>query len=205
MADAIVGMFPRNCEVAIHDMTKVPYSLVYIVGNTTGRKLGAPVADLILEDIRKYGRKVKDRLNYRSKMMDGRELRLTTSYIRNGSGEVIAVFCINFDTTDYVNAIHALEVFSGGAAQYQGKAGTFADSLEDTIGSLYTQSVSEIGKQPSSMSTEEKTRLVEILEKKGAFLIKGAVDQIAVLMGVSKYTIYNYLQKNRAIQAVNKL
>jgi len=45
---------------------------------------------------------------------------------------------------------------------------------------------------------------MKILQRKGAFQIKGAVDQVAMLAGVSKYTVYNYLQKVRAAQAINK-
>ena len=63
----------------------------------------------------------------------------------------------------------------------------------------------EIGKQPTTMTTEEKTALVEILERNGALQFKGAVEQIALLAGVSKYTIYNYLEKIHARQAVNHL
>jgi predicted transcriptional regulator YheO len=56
----------------------------------------------------------------------------------------------------------------------------------------------EIGKRPASMNTEEKIRLVKILEKKGAFQIKGMVGQVALRLGVSNFTIYNYLKKIRA-------
>ena len=62
--------------------------------------------------------------------------------------------------------------------------------------------VREIG-APATMTTEERTALVEILERNGALQFKGAVEQIALLAGVSKYTIYNYLKKIHARQAVN--
>ena len=57
----------------------------------------------------------------------------------------------------------------------------------------------EIGKRPASMTTEEKTQLVRILERKGAFQIRGVVNQVAVRLGVTNFTIYNYLKKIRAI------
>jgi predicted transcriptional regulator YheO len=55
------------------------------------------------------------------------------------------------------------------------------------------------------MSTAEKTDLVAILERSGALQFKGAIEQIALLAGVSKYTIYNYLKKIHARQAVNHM
>ena len=81
---------------------------------------------------------------------------------------------------------------------------TFAATVGETIEALFEQAVSAVGKQPATMSTEEKTRLVKALENKGAFQIKGAVDQVAILAGVSKYTVYNYLQKVRAALTINK-
>ncbi len=54
------------------------------------------------------------------------------------------------------------------------------------------------------MSTEGKTELVKELETSGVFQIKGAVDQVALLMGVSKYTVYNYLKRIRAEGDLNR-
>ncbi|WP_336989646.1 helix-turn-helix domain-containing protein [Bacillus infantis] len=47
------------------------------------------------------------------------------------------------------------------------------------------------------MQLEEKVECVRQLEEKGAFLIKGATDYVANVLGVSKFTVYNYLQKIR--------
>ena len=55
-----------------------------------------------------------------------------------------------------------------------------------------------VGKQPVSMSMEEKLALVRELESLGVFQIKGGIDQAALLMGVTRYTVYNYLKKIRA-------
>ena len=42
--------------------------------------------------------------------------------------------------------------------------------------------------------------VAKILEQKGAFQIKGLVGQVALRLGVSNFTIYNYLKKIRATQ-----
>jgi predicted transcriptional regulator YheO len=39
----------------------------------------------------------------------------------------------------------------------------------------------------------------------GVFQIKGAVDEVALLMGISKYTVYSYLKKLRAINNISKI
>lgn len=44
------------------------------------------------------------------------------------------------------------------------------------------------------MSRDERINAVKELEENGVFKIKGSIDHVALLMGISKYTIYNYLK-----------
>ena len=55
-----------------------------------------------------------------------------------------------------------------------------------------------MGKQSATMSMEERIETVRELEANGVFKIKGGIDQVALLMGVSKYTVYNYLKRMQA-------
>lgn len=48
------------------------------------------------------------------------------------------------------------------------------------------------------MQKEHKLKIVEVLDEKGVFLIKGAVDDVANAIGVSRYSVYNYLDEIRA-------
>jgi len=45
------------------------------------------------------------------------------------------------------------------------------------------------------MQKEDKLMVAKIAEEKGAFLIKGAITQLAKEINVSRYTIYNYLRR----------
>ena len=51
----------------------------------------------------------------------------------------------------------------------------------------------ETGASASEWNREQKQRVVRMLHERGAFLLRGAVDNIAEIMGVSRITIYNYL------------
>ena len=205
IADGVVDTFGPNCEVAVHDLSNLRHSLVYMAGNVTRREPGAPVSDMVVRALIREGRKVKDRMGYKTILEDGRELKSSTLFIRDALGEVVAAFCINFDTTDYVNAVHALELLARFNAGGQASRLTqdFAFSINETVDTLFEQAVAEIGKQPATMTTEEKIRLVRDLENKGTFQIKGVVNQVAVRLGVSNFTIYNYLKKIRATNALS--
>lgn len=198
VADALVSFCGRPCEVAVHDLTRLDRSLVYIAGEVTKRKPGSPITDLVVKALRRDGDRVEDLLNYRTATKDGRVLKSSTFFFRNRRGHVVAALCLNLDTTEFMNTIRFVESFVRiNADKDPNPRETFASTLNETIGSLAEAAVAEIGKQPSSMTTEERFRFVQALEEKGAFLIKGAVDHVAGLTGVSKYTIYSYLQKIR--------
>jgi len=75
---------------------------------------------------------------------------------------------------------------------------TFASNLNETIESLIDKVAKKAGKQPATMSKNEKIQLVSSLELEGAFLLKGTVDYVAKYLGVTKYTVYNYLKTIRS-------
>ncbi len=203
-ADSITNTFGDKCEVAIHDLTTITRSLIYITGNVTNREIGSPVTDAVLNALVKEGGNVKDRYGFKTITDDGRELKSTTVFVRNSKDEVIAALCINFDTTDYLNAMQALDKFVGTKEIKKAHkiSKKMAFSIDNTVDSLFEQAVTEIGKRPATMTTDEKIRLVKILERKGAFQIKGVVNQVALRLGVSNFTIYNYLKKIRAVTDV---
>jgi predicted transcriptional regulator YheO len=74
-----------------------------------------------------------------------------------------------------------------------GPTETLATSVNDVLEHLVEQAVADVGKAPAHMTREEKIQVVKTLEKQGAFLIRGAAEYIAKTLGVSRYTVYNYL------------
>lgn len=208
VGEAIVAMFGKNCETCIHDLNDLQNSLVYINGSVTGRRVGAPATDLLVRVLEKADGRPDDMHNYKTVSGDGRILKSSTTFVCDSNNQPIFAFCINFDTTDFFNAGQTLSAFTikeKTGAERSDPAETFSHSPAETIEALFQQAVLEIGKQPVTMSTAEKTDLVAILERSGALQFKGAIEQIALLAGVSKYTIYNYLKKIHARQAVNQL
>lgn len=200
MADAVVSLFGRNCEACVHDLTELHNSLTYIQGEVTHRRPGAPATDLLLKMLQSNGGRGEDMHNYKTITTDGRSLKSTTTFVRNSQGTPIAAFCINFDTTEFYNASQALLPFASVAENGpQQSTETFANSVSETVDALFEQAIAEIGKHPATMNVEEKTQLIQTLEEHGTFLFKGAVEQVGFLMGVTKFTVYNYLKKVRTI------
>jgi predicted transcriptional regulator YheO len=206
VADAVAATFGRNCEVAIHDLSNLKKSLCYLTGNITGRRIGASATDFLVEELQKRGKDIQDMYNYKTTTRNGRSMKSSTIFIRDHMENVVAALCINFDTTDVFNAVQSLTPFLNTGDHGGGESKeTFAGSVPQTVEALFDQAVLEMGKQPATMSTSEKIRLTELLDKSGAFQLKGAVEQIAIMTGVSKFTIYNYLKRIRTGKTFNQI
>jgi predicted transcriptional regulator YheO len=55
----------------------------------------------------------------------------------------------------------------------------------------------ELGGQLPDLSREDKQRAVRLLDERGAFLLRRSVDEVADALGVSRITVYNYLNAVR--------
>jgi predicted transcriptional regulator YheO len=51
------------------------------------------------------------------------------------------------------------------------------------------------------MTAEERMQIVSELERRGAFMVRGAVEVVAQRLDVSRFTIYGYLKQIRAASA----
>ena len=67
------------------------------------------------------------------------------------------------------------------------------DDLHGALDRLVRSVEREFGCSLSELSRTDKQAAVRMLDERGAFLLRRAADDIADLMGVSRITIYNYL------------
>jgi hypothetical protein len=51
----------------------------------------------------------------------------------------------------------------------------------------------ELGHALKDLSREDKQQAVRMLERRGAFQLRKSVEDVADAMGVSRFTVYNYL------------
>lgn len=200
----IAVTFGKNCEVVLHDLTKPQSSLVYIEGNVTNRQLGAPITNLILREIRKNGDDAEDLLCYPSRSRNGRLLKSSSIFIRDDYGKIIGTLCINFDISHLTTTKQILEdlisIVDLGSLHMKDTQEYFAQDIVEALTSIIDEVIKKVDQPIALMSKEEKVRVAELLDERGVFLVKGSIDIVAQALGVSKYTIYNYLEEIRAIR-----
>ena len=66
-------------------------------------------------------------------------------------------------------------------------------NVADLLDDLIEQSDRLIGKPVALMSKEDKVRAIHFLNEHGALLVTKSGDKIAKHFGISKYTLYSYL------------
>lgn len=196
MAKGIAGTFGSNCEVVLHDFTDLNDSIVVIEnGHVTGRDASSSMSDHSLQQV-KAGNTEKDTINYSGKGADGRTIKSTTMFIRDDEDKVIGCLCINFDATEFAIAKKALEELLD-FGQEPAKEDKSSKKINDVLREVVQSKIDDIGKPVAYLNKDEKVKIVHQLDGQGVFLIKGAIDYVADILCVSRYTIYNYLDETR--------
>ena len=70
-------------------------------------------------------------------------------------------------------------------------------SLHNALDRLVAQVERELGSPLSEMTRVNKQVAVRVLDERGAFQLRRSIDDVADLMGVSRITVYNYLNTIR--------
>jgi uncharacterized protein YqgV (UPF0045/DUF77 family) len=78
-----------------------------------------------------------------------------------------------------------------------GGLGLPGGGLHGALARMIEQVEVELGGQLSDVSREDKQRAVRLLDDRGAFLLRRSVDEVADALGVSRITVYNYLNAVR--------
>ena len=199
MAHALSKQFGDNCEIVIHDLSKknINKSIVYIEnGHVTNRKPGDGPSHIVLETLKKDPAQIQDQLGYLTRTGDGKILKSSTIFVRDDTtGQVSHIFSINYDITNLLYLEESLKSLTGSE---QPKAASkeperITQNVNDLLDDLITQSVALVGKPVALMNKEEKVAAIRFLNDSGAFLITKSGDKVSKFFGISKYTLYSYL------------
>lgn len=190
VAEAIVQTFGDICEVVLHDFTDIEHSVIFIAGNVTHRAVGDGPTDLLLRAVRS-GHTEQDLYAYHGYTLDNRTLRSSSMFLRDPDGTVFGALCINVDVT-MLQQVHAW-LHTLLATTHDQVSETFTRDFSEALEVLIGETAIEIGVPVAQMTRAQKIQLVHRLQEKGAFQFKKAVQVVAERLGVSRFTIYNYL------------
>lgn len=194
---------PPSMEVVLHDLARLPNSIVAVWGDVTGRRVGDPATDLLLEQASSGA--FRDMVGYRTRLPDGRSMRSTTVIIRDGSSSPVAALCVNSDLSVWQSLERMASLMTqpepelvGPAPDAEDGSGAgevFARDVDELAAHLIHHSIREQQVPVELMKKEHKLAVVRSLQGRGMFLLRDAVEMIAGSLHVTRFTIYNYLNE----------
>ena len=196
LAHNVAKHYGKSCEVVIHDLTgedAAEHSIIYIEnGDVTGRSVGDGASALVLEHL-SGEREPEDCIGYFTKTQNGKLIKYTSTFMRDDEGKVIAIFSINHDITPLsVTASAISEIIEPGDTVHQ-DATHITPHVSELLDELLWKSTEMIGKPVSLMNKNDKMRAIRWLNSKGALLITKSGDKISKYFGISKFTLYSYI------------
>lgn len=184
----------KTSELVLHDLTKSYDQTIIDIrnGHITGRKAGDCGSNLGLEVLR--GTVIDgNRYNYVTHTKDGKVLRSSSMYFYE-NGKVVGSLCINTDITEelrYENHLHLKNNYS--LLEDNKPQEVFATDVKQLLDHFIQEGQNIVGKPIVLMDKKDRLEFVKYLDDAGAFLITKSSEQIGKLLGISKGTLYSYL------------
>ena len=199
LAHMIAQTIGDDCEVVLHDLENPQQSVVYIVNNrVTGRQVGQSFDHLVPQVI--LSKKLDHDIvtNYYFHTADGRLIKSSTALLKDFGGKVVGALCINIDTTKISQQIEWLQSLMPGTEENAAPAEVSQEELTH-VSEIVTDLIDKIigNKDMARLRREEKLELIRFMDQRGIFLLKGAVDQVGSRMGISRVTVYSYIDEVR--------
>ena len=191
-ARGIAEMFGSTCETLVHDMGVPTHSILSIYnGHVSGREVGSTM------DIMGIGLELDeqaattDQVNLAAVTPDGRQTKSSTFHMI-GDGYNLALG-INFDYTSLVYANRILEDLMSARSDLRSALWQPGDSRQ--LADLFEQCAAELGKPLEVFTKADRLKVIALLRERSAFSYRKSVPYVAGRLGVSRYTVYKYLEE----------
>lgn len=201
LVKSLGSILGEDTEIVLHDVT-IPEKSIIACANThiSGRSVGAPMTDFGLKIVKTEGyHNLTGIYNYLARTNDGKSLKCGTHFIKDETGKLIGILCINRDITKLQKANSIIEelIYTPNSVHNFGKDFDehFSGEIDDVVSGYL-----ETARKPYLMPLHELPKsdvlnVISELDKNGFFLIKGAINCLAKELNKSKYTIYAYLRE----------
>jgi predicted transcriptional regulator YheO len=188
MAKGIAEMFGSNCETVINDLTDPQHPVLAIYnGHVSGRTVGS------IQDVTGLEENLyldTDVVNLLAVTPTGQQTKSSTFSIKGDDYHF--GFGINYDFTPLTYANRVLLDLMHTEVDFHS---ALYKSRDTGIGDLFDEAVLRVGKPIREMNKTDRLRVIEYLKETDAFSYRRAVPYVSNHLGVSRYTIYKYLNE----------
>ena len=199
-------------EVALHDIADCGGAIVALAnGHISGRSIGEPVSDKLKGIIESRIYEDEDFVMHQYGLApNGKIICSSSMFIKDVTGELIGVMCINFDDSRYrelsqkvFNLCHPDALVNTNfrfdetkvPLKVSGDSSRFKTAPEGSAYDFILSTLKEHNMNPDNMSLKDKLDMIRLLDEKGVFHIKCAVKDAAEIFNCSQATMYRHISK----------
>ena len=195
IADGTAEFWGENCEVVIHNLSRLDSSVMKIVnGHLSGRQAGSPISEVTLSFVNKMlANPALRHVAYFAKNKRGDTFKASISAIEGEKGNIIGLFCINFYLSASMYSL--LQNFMPNTkTEHENISETFVENAEELMLNALEEAKKSVYDNLSISSSNKNKEIVSILYHKGIFNLKDSVITIANHLGISKNTVYMHIR-----------
>lgn len=195
LIEPLAALIPGECEVVLHDLSRLPNSIVGVAGDLTGRSVGGAATDLLLRA--EASGNYATSLGYSGRSAEGNELRSSTMIFRDSHGSPVAAVCINNDTAAWeivLDLAQSMMPWTKPGMALEESEELLGD-VDDVANHVLASAIKSIGIPVDLMQKRHKVAVVRALKEGGFFLLKESAETAAAALGVTRFSIYNYLNE----------
>lgn len=193
----------ENHEIVLHVLEGDNSYIGKIVNDHISKRSdGAPLTNLALKKIKEEDYRINDSiLNYQVVVKDDKIIHGSTFYIKDSSGDLLGLLCINSDFSKHKNIARDLLQLINIDIDYlleehsekpNDEVEVLSISIEDSIEEV----IDPVLLDPRvTLNKDTRLEIIKMLEQKGIFQLKGSIGKVAKLLKVSEPTIYRYIQE----------
>jgi predicted transcriptional regulator YheO len=195
LAGLTAGTFGKNCEVVISELDRPEPSVLAIFnGHVTGRSAGDPLSPRALERVRR-----SEGGCYINREEGRNDSLLKSSTVSGRIGGHSIAFCINYEYTFLETLKDALNEFLSSQNSWGGE-----QPHSQPAEAIMEEALRRAKKPVRLMNKKDRLEVISYLEKNGFLQMQKSVQAIARCLGISRYTVYNYLNELKTGQGAEQ-
>lgn len=210
LVEFLGSVLGQNYEIAYHDMSKNGEITAIAHGYISGRYVGYPLSDLAFSFVENRVYETANfKFNYRMISKSKRVLSCASMFIKNEEGELMGILCISVDVGKYQQLCEDLLTLSNitclstvlnlssapASAPKQKPLEPFTGSIDELMREALAKRLGEDVQSIEKLRAEDKLAIVDDLNQKGVFQVKGAVSTVANHLRCSEASVYRYISK----------
>lgn len=196
LVDFLADTFGRGIEFTLHDFSKPGKTIVAIRnGQITGRRVGDSISNFTLRAIQESVKNSEDLSKFKSRILEKKNLKTEDLLIVGEDGTIKGLLCINIplqglqEFSALLQGLLGTSVSPEPASLVPGDVGSFEGLAESIIDGV----LAEAEVSPDRLTPEERIMVIERIQSKGVFQLKGVVGLVSRKLNVSEATVYRYL------------